>query len=122
MWLVSRTSRLTLLLVRELSRCGEDGCEAYKFHQIGTAISHTFLWACVLVAQIHLCMCAQYMDKVLSRRIVYEWINMFENGRTIVTDAERSGLPSFKDLFSKRIKGVEHLSQVQLIVTCFIEI
>ena len=41
-------------------------------------------------AQIHLCMCAQYRDKVLSRRIVYEWIEMFENGRTSVTDAERS--------------------------------
>jgi len=35
-------------------------------------------------AQIHVRMCAQYGDKVLSRRIVYEWI---ENGRTSVTDA-----------------------------------
>ena len=39
-------------------------------------------------------MCAQYGDKVLSRRIVYEWIEMFENGRTSVTDAERSGRPA----------------------------
>jgi transposase len=31
---------------------------------------------------------------VLSRRIVYEWIEMFENGRTSVTDAERSGRPA----------------------------
>ena len=32
-----------------------------------------FLWAeGVPGAEIHLCMCAQYGDKVLSRRIVYE--------------------------------------------------
>jgi hypothetical protein len=67
-------------------------------------------------------MCAQYGDKVLSRRIVYEWIEMFENGRTIVTDAERSGRPALKGLFSKHIMSVEQLSQVQCIVTCFIEI
>ena len=53
-----------------------------------------FLWAeGVPGAQIHLCMCAQYRDKVLSRRIVYEWIEMFENGRTSVTDAERFRCP-----------------------------
>ena len=45
-------------------------------------------------AQIHLHMCAKYGDKVLSRRIVYEWIEMFENGRTSVTDAERFGCPA----------------------------
>ena len=54
-----------------------------------------FLWAeGVLGAQIHLRMCAQYGDKVVSCRIVYEWIEMFENGRTSVTDAERSGRPA----------------------------
>ena len=54
-----------------------------------------FLWAeGVPGAQIHLCMCAQYGDKVLSRRIVYEWIEMFENGRMSVTDAERSRRPA----------------------------
>jgi len=54
-----------------------------------------FLWAeGVLGAQIHLCMCAQYGDKVLSHRIVYERIEMFENGRTSVRDAERSGRPA----------------------------
>jgi len=37
-------------------------------------------------------MCAQYGDKVLSRRVVYEWIEMFENGRMSLTDAERSTL------------------------------
>ena len=45
----------------------------------------------MLGAQIHLRMCAQYGDKFLSRRIVYEWIEMFQNGHTSVTDAERSG-------------------------------
>ena len=53
-----------------------------------------FLWAeGVPGAQIHLHMCAQYGDKVLSRRIVFEWIEMFENGRMSVTDAERFGCP-----------------------------
>ena len=54
-----------------------------------------FLWAeGVPGAQIHLRMCAQYGDKVLSLRIFYEWIEMFENGRTSVTDAQRSGGPA----------------------------
>ena len=52
-----------------------------------------FLWAGVPGAQIHLRMCAQYGDKVLSRRIIYEWIEMFENGHTSVTDAECFGCP-----------------------------
>ena len=53
------------------------------------------LWAeGVPGAQIHHRMCAQYGDKVLSRRIVYEWSEMFENDRTSVTDAERSGHPA----------------------------
>ena len=39
-------------------------------------------------------MCAQYGDKVLSCRIVCEWIEMFENDYTSVTDAERSGRPA----------------------------
>jgi len=45
-------------------------------------------------AQIHLRTCVQYEDKVLCRRIVCEWIEMFQNGRTSVTDAERSGRPA----------------------------
>jgi len=54
-----------------------------------------FLWAEGLPgAQIHLGTCAQYVDKVLSRRIVCEWIEMFENGRTSVTDAESSRCPA----------------------------
>jgi len=39
-------------------------------------------------------MCAQYGDRVLSRRIIYEWIEMFENGRRSATYAERSGRPA----------------------------
>jgi len=54
-----------------------------------------FLWAeGVPGAQIHLHMCDQYGDKVLARRIVYEWIEMFENGCTSVRNAERSGRPA----------------------------
>ena len=54
-----------------------------------------FLWAeGVPGVQIHLRMCAQYGDKVLSRRIFYEWIEMLENGCTNVMDAERSGCPA----------------------------
>jgi len=54
-----------------------------------------FFWAEGMPgAQIHLRMCAQYGYKVLSCRIVYEWIEMFENGRTSVMDAERSGRPA----------------------------
>jgi hypothetical protein len=44
-----------------------------------------FLWAeGVPEAENHLRMCAQYGDEVLSRRIFYEWIKMFENGRTSI--------------------------------------
>ena len=39
-------------------------------------------------------MCAQYGDKVLSRRIVYEWIGIFENSRMSLTVAERSRFPA----------------------------
>jgi hypothetical protein len=39
-------------------------------------------------------MCAQYGDNALSHRFVYEWIEMFKNGRTSVTDAECSGHPT----------------------------
>jgi len=54
-----------------------------------------FLWAeGVPGAQIHLHRCAHYGDKVLSRRIVYEWIEMFENGRTSVINAQCSRRPA----------------------------
>jgi hypothetical protein len=80
------------------------------------------LWAqCVPGAQVNLLVCADYGDKVLSCRIVYEWFEIFENSCTIVIDAERSGRPTINGLFSKRISSVERLSQVQLIVTCFIQ-
>jgi len=39
-------------------------------------------------------MCAQYGDKVFSHRIVYAWIEMFENGRMSLKDSERSRLPA----------------------------
>ena len=54
-----------------------------------------FLWAeGVKGAEIHAHLCIQYGNKALPRRSVYKWIEMFENGRTSVMDAERSGRPS----------------------------
>jgi hypothetical protein len=45
-----------------------------------------FLWAGVPGGQIHQRMCAQYGDNALSRTVVYEWTEMFKNGRTSVTE------------------------------------
>jgi len=54
-----------------------------------------FLWAeGVKGAEIHARLCTQYGNNALPRRNVYEWIEIFENGRTSVMDAERSGRPS----------------------------
>jgi histone-lysine N-methyltransferase SETMAR len=41
-------------------------------------------------AEINTRLCAWYGDSALSRQSVYEWIEMFKNGRTSVMDAERS--------------------------------
>jgi hypothetical protein len=41
-------------------------------------------------AEIHRKLSAQYGDSVLPQLIVYEWIEMFQNGRTNVTEAEQS--------------------------------
>jgi len=54
-----------------------------------------FLWAeGVKGVEIHARLCTQYGDNALTRRSVYEWIEMFKNGRRSVMDAERSGRPS----------------------------
>ena len=54
-----------------------------------------FLWAeGVKGAEIHARLCTQYGGNSLPRRSVYEWIEMFKNGRTSVMDAERAGQPS----------------------------
>ena len=56
-----------------------------------------FLWAeGVKGAEIHARLCTQYGDKALPRRSVYEWIEIFKNGRTSVMDAETSGRPSIQ--------------------------
>ena len=48
-----------------------------------------FLWAeGVNGAEIHARLCTQYEEKALPLRSVYEWIEMFKNGRTSVMDAE----------------------------------
>ena len=53
-----------------------------------------FLWAeGVKGAEIHACLCTQHRNNTLPRRSIYEWIEMFENGRTSVMDAERLGRP-----------------------------
>jgi hypothetical protein len=53
-----------------------------------------FLWTeGVLGAQIHLRLCAQYGDKVSSPRIIYEWIEMFQNGRASVMDVQLQSRP-----------------------------
>lgn len=42
-------------------------------------ICDTFLWAEVVPGgQIHQCVCAQYGDSALSRRVVDEWSEMFK--------------------------------------------
>jgi len=47
-----------------------------------------FLWTeDVPEPQIHFRICS--MDKILSRRIVYEWIEMFKNDHTSVTVVKR---------------------------------
>ena len=54
-----------------------------------------FLWAeGVKGAEIHAHLCTQYGNNALPRQSVYEWIEMFENSRTSVMDAEHSGRPS----------------------------
>jgi len=51
-----------------------------------------FLWAeGVKGAKIHARLCTQYWYNALPPQSIYEWIEMFKNGWTIVMDAERSG-------------------------------
>ena len=79
-----------------------------------------FLWAeGVPGAQIHLCMCAQYGDKVLSHRIVYEWTEMFDVGRSWnelrFLAADRQKWKEFTDnLCSQRNNGHYYY----IIITC----
>ena len=49
-----------------------------------------FLWAeGVKGIEIQARLCTQYGDNALPRRSVYEWIEMFKNGRTSVMNTER---------------------------------
>lgn len=53
-----------------------------------------FLWAEGLSgAEIHRRLSAVYGSNSLTRGRVYEWIEKFKNGRTSVSDEERSGRP-----------------------------
>ena len=42
-------------------------------------------------AEIHHRLSAQYGNSAIPQRSVYDWITMFKNGRTSVTDDERFG-------------------------------
>ena len=73
-----------------------------------------FLWAeGVPGEQIHLRMYAQYGDKVFSRRIVYEWTELFENGHRSLTDAERSRLPASATTTRNEERTLELISEKQ---------
>ena len=53
------------------------------------------LWAeGVKPVEIHRRMLAQYGQSTTSQRKVYEWVEMFKSGRTLVTDEGRSVRPS----------------------------
>jgi hypothetical protein len=78
-----------------LLRSGEHGSETWECTKEEQRSVIGFLWAeGVPGGQIHQRMCAQYGDNALSRRVVYERIKMFKNGRRSVTDAECSGHPA----------------------------
>jgi len=54
-----------------------------------------FLWAeGVKPVEIHHHMLAEYGQSTISQHKVYEWVERFESGRTLVTDEGRSGRPS----------------------------
>jgi len=54
-----------------------------------------FHWARgVKPVEIHRRMLAQYGQRTMSQRKVYEWVERFKSGRTRVTDEGRSGRPS----------------------------
>jgi hypothetical protein len=55
----------------------------------------SFLWAeGVPGGHIHQRMCAYYGDNAIYRRVDYECMDMFKNGHTSMTDAERLGHPT----------------------------
>ena len=54
-----------------------------------------FLWAeGAKPVEIHRRMLAQYGQRIMRQRKVYEWVERFKSGRTRVTDEYRSGRPS----------------------------
>jgi hypothetical protein len=53
-----------------------------------------FLWTeGIKPSEIHRRMLAQYGDKYIGQRKVYEWVERFKNGRMNMTGEDRSGLP-----------------------------
>jgi len=54
-----------------------------------------FVWAGgVKPVEIHRRMLAQYEQSTVSQWKVYEWVERFKSGRTLVTDEGRSARPS----------------------------
>ena len=54
-----------------------------------------FLWAeGVKPVEIYRRMLAQYGQSTMSQRNIYEWVERFKSGRTLVTGEDRSGRPS----------------------------
>jgi hypothetical protein len=73
-----------------LLQSGEHGSETWELHQGGATICDPFfVGRNVPGRQISQHICAQYGDNALSRKVVYEWIEMFKNG--CMADAECSG-------------------------------
>jgi len=56
-------------------------------------------------------MCAEYGDKVFSHRIIYEWIEMFENVHMSLTDAEHSRLPATATTMRNEERTLELISE-----------
>jgi hypothetical protein len=51
------------------------------------------------------------MGTMLSRRAVYEWTEMYKNGRTSATEAERSGRPTTAAITQNEERARELLLQ-----------
>jgi hypothetical protein len=53
-----------------------------------------FVWTeGIKPSEIHRRMLAQYGDKYIGQRKVYEWVERFKNGRMNMTGEDRSGCP-----------------------------
>jgi hypothetical protein len=58
------------------------------------SVTRFLLSECVKISEIYGQMTVQYGDNCMSPRKVYEWVENFEGGRTIVDGDARPGRPS----------------------------